>query len=269
MNELVIVRPEKCDGCNACVRCCPAPEANITKRLEDGRFITSVDPNKCIACGECVKVCQHGARDYVDDTEECMSRVVKEKMIIMASPAIKTVFPNKWKGILDWFKSQGCSVYDVSLGADICTWVHLRMLEQSKVGDSIAVNGACMTVINIEGNSFQIDVSAESLSKTANLGTFGECNLEKAMRLGDTIDGHMVSGHVDGIGQVEAMDKVAESYRLVILAPLKLSQYLAYKASVTVNGVSLTINSVPHLVQYSMGFPAPFKWFPPGGSDAG
>lgn len=137
MNELVIVRPEKCDGCNACVRCCPAPEANITKRLEDGRFITTVDPNKCIACGECVKVCQRGARDYVDDTEECMSRVVKEKMIIMASPAIKTVFPNKWKGILDWFKSQGCSVYDVSLGADICTWAHLRMIEQSKFGNII------------------------------------------------------------------------------------------------------------------------------------
>ncbi|MBP3746106.1 MAG: 4Fe-4S dicluster domain-containing protein [Ruminococcus sp.] len=137
MNELVIVRPEKCDGCNACVRCCPAPEANITKRLEDGSFITTVDPNKCIACGECVKVCQRGARDYVDDTEECMSRVVKEKMIIMASPAIKTVFPNKWKGILDWFKGQGCSVYDVSLGADICTWAHLRMIEQSKLGNII------------------------------------------------------------------------------------------------------------------------------------
>ena len=146
MNELVIVRPEKCDGCNACVRCCPAPEANVTKRLEDGRFITSVDPNKCIACGECVKVCQHGARDYVDDTEECMSRVVKEKMIIMASPAIKTVFPNKWKGILDWFKSQGCSVYDVSLGADICTWVHLRMLEQSKVGNIITQ--PCPAIVN-------------------------------------------------------------------------------------------------------------------------
>lgn len=117
-------------------------------------------------------------------------------------------------------------------------------LEQTKIGDSIAVNGACMTVVNVSGNSFQIDVSAESLSKTANLGTFGECNLEKAMRLGDTIDGHLVSGHVDGIGQVESMDKVAESYKLVILAPLKLSQYLAYKGSVTVNGVSLTINSV-------------------------
>lgn len=113
-----------------------------------------------------------------------------------------------------------------------------------RVGDSIAVNGACMTVVNIEGNSFQIDVSAESLSKTCGLDTFGEVNLEKAMRLGDRVDGHLVSGHVDGVDQVESMTKIAESYKLVIRAPLKLSPYLAYKGSVAVNGVSLTVNEV-------------------------
>lgn len=117
-------------------------------------------------------------------------------------------------------------------------------LDQVHVGDSIAVNGACMTVVNIEGNSFQIDVSAESLSKTCGLDTFGEANLEKAMRLGDRVDGHLVSGHVDGVGQVESMTKIAESYKLVIRAPLKLSPYLAYKGSVAVNGVSLTVNEV-------------------------
>lgn len=117
-------------------------------------------------------------------------------------------------------------------------------LEEVRVGDSIAVNGACMTVVNIEGASFQIDVSAESLSKTCGLNTFGEVNLEKAMRLGDRVDGHLVSGHVDGVGQVESMTKVAESYKLVIRAPLKLSPYLAYKGSVAVNGVSLTVNEV-------------------------
>ena len=117
-------------------------------------------------------------------------------------------------------------------------------LEEVRVGDSIAVNGACMTVVNIEGNSFQIDVSAESLSKTCGLDTFGEVNLEKAMRLGDRVDGHLVSGHVDGVGQVESMTKIAESYKLVIRAPLKLSPYLAYKGSVAVNGVSLTVNEV-------------------------
>ena len=117
-------------------------------------------------------------------------------------------------------------------------------LNGTVVGDSIAVNGACMTVVNIEGNSFQIDVSAESLSKTCGLDTFGEVNLEKAMRLGDRVDGHLVSGHVDGVGQVESMTKIAESYKLVIRAPLKLSPYLAYKGSVAVNGVSLTVNEV-------------------------
>ena len=117
-------------------------------------------------------------------------------------------------------------------------------LEQVKIGDSIAVNGACMTVVNIQGREFQIEVSAESLSKTCGLDTFGEVNLEKAIRLGDRIDGHLVSGHVDGVGQVESMEPVAESWRLVIRAPLKLSPYLAYKGSVAVNGVSLTINSV-------------------------
>lgn len=117
-------------------------------------------------------------------------------------------------------------------------------LEEVRVGDSIAVNGACMTVVNIKGNEFQIDVSAESLSKTTGMDTFGEANLEKAMRLGDRVDGHLVSGHVDGVGSVESLTKIAESYKLVIRAPLKLSPYLAYKGSVAVNGVSLTINEV-------------------------
>ena len=117
-------------------------------------------------------------------------------------------------------------------------------LDEVKVGDSIAVNGACMTVISKTDTEFQVDVSAESLSKTTGLDTIGEANLEKAMRLGDRVDGHLVSGHVDGVGQVESMDKVAESYRLVIRAPRVLSPYLAYKGSITVNGVSLTINKV-------------------------
>ena len=137
MSELIIVKPEKCVGCNACVRECPAPEANMTKQLEDGRFITTVNNDKCIACGECVKKCNHGARDYIDDTDECIADLAKEKIIIMASPAIKTVLPTKWKGVLDWFKQQGCTIFDVSLGADICTWVHLRTIEQKKVGNII------------------------------------------------------------------------------------------------------------------------------------
>ena len=117
-------------------------------------------------------------------------------------------------------------------------------LEDVKVGDSIAVNGACMTVIEKTDTDFKVDVSAESLSKTTGLNTFGEVNLEKAMRLGDRVDGHLVSGHVDGVGLVESMEPVAESWRLVIRAPRMLSPNLAYKGSITVNGVSLTINKV-------------------------
>ena len=117
-------------------------------------------------------------------------------------------------------------------------------LNEVKVGDSIAVNGACMTVIEVGEREFKIDVSAESLSKTTGLDTFGEVNLEKAMRLSDRIDGHIVSGHVDGVGQVESMEPVAESWRLVVRVPRVLSPYVAYKGSITINGVSLTINQV-------------------------
>jgi riboflavin synthase len=117
-------------------------------------------------------------------------------------------------------------------------------LEGVAVGDSIAVNGACMTVVAIEGDTFEIEVSAESLSKTTGLDTWGDVNLEKALRVGDRLDGHIVSGHVDGVGQVEVMEPKAESWHLVVRAPMKLSPYLAYKGSITVNGVSLTINEV-------------------------
>lgn len=137
MNEIIIVKPEKCVGCNACVRNCPAPEANITKMLDDGRFVTTVDPSRCITCGECVRTCNHGARDYIDDTEKFMSKLSREKMIILATPAIKTVFPTQWKGILDWFRKKGCIIYDVSFGADICTWAHLRAIEAKKVENVI------------------------------------------------------------------------------------------------------------------------------------
>ncbi|MCH5349006.1 MAG: 4Fe-4S dicluster domain-containing protein [Oscillospiraceae bacterium] len=137
MNEIIIVRPEKCVGCNACVRTCPAPEANITKMLDNGRFVTTVNPDRCITCGECVRTCNHGARDFLDDTETFMSKVSKERLIVFATPAIKSVFPNQWINILDYFKKRACFIYDVSLGADICTWAHIRSIQGKKVGNLI------------------------------------------------------------------------------------------------------------------------------------
>lgn len=128
--------------------------------------------------------------------------------------------------------------------------IHSPGLDLSDVslGDSIAANGVCLTVINkVGGDAYQVDVSRESLNCTEGLGVEGgELNLEKAMRLNDQIGGHLVSGHVDGVGTVVAFDPVGECYLLRIKAPLSIAKYIAYKGSMTVNGVSLTVNSVEH-----------------------
>ena len=114
------------------------------------------------------------------------------------------------------------------------------------LGDSIAINGACMTVTDLQAhnNIFCIDISAESLDKTCGLDNMGDVNLEKALRANDRLGGHMVSGHVDGMGSVVQFEPVGESWVLRLLAPTELGKYLAYKGSITVNGVSLTVNRV-------------------------
>ena len=117
-------------------------------------------------------------------------------------------------------------------------------MDDVKVGDSIALNGACMTVVEKTANGFKIDVSHESLDKTVGLDGENAVNLEKAMALGDMLGGHLVSGHVDGVGIVRKFSPVAESWELIIEAPLHLAKFLAYKGSVAVNGVSLTVNTV-------------------------
>lgn len=115
---------------------------------------------------------------------------------------------------------------------------------ENKLGDSIAIQGACMTVVAMDEDSFQVDVSRESLNRTVGLDAPGEVNLEHAMRLGDTLDGHIVSGHVDGTGEVTRIEQVGESWNLSIRVSQSLGRYMAYKCSVTVNGVSLTVNAV-------------------------
>ena len=118
-------------------------------------------------------------------------------------------------------------------------------LDDVGLGDSIALNGACMTVtsFNATQNIFTIDISAESLAKTAGLNHIGTVlNLEKALRANDRLGGHIVSGHVDGMGVVSQFEQIGESWLLQVMAPLSLAKYLAYKGSITVNGVSLTVN---------------------------
>jgi len=122
-------------------------------------------------------------------------------------------------------------------------------LDDVAPGDSIALNGACMTATTLEAadNRFSVDVSAESLDKTCGLDHNGPVNLEKALRANDRLGGHIVSGHVDGIGKVSHFAQVGESWELRIAAPAGLAKYLAYKGSITVNGVSLTVNRVHDL----------------------
>jgi riboflavin synthase len=124
-------------------------------------------------------------------------------------------------------------------------------LDDVGLGDSIALNGACMTVTTFTPaeRQFTIDISAESLDKTAGLAQPGPINLEKALRAGDRLGGHIVSGHVDGVGHVSLFAQVGESWELRILAPKALAKYLAYKGSITINGVSLTVNRVTDLTE--------------------
>ncbi|WP_269506501.1 riboflavin synthase [Burkholderia sp. IMCC1007] len=112
------------------------------------------------------------------------------------------------------------------------------------LGDSIAIQGACMTVIEKTATGFDVDVSRESLNRTVGLAQPGEVNLEKALRAHDRLGGHIVSGHVDGLGTVTRFAPIGESHELRIVAPRELGRYLAYKGSITVNGVSLTVNTV-------------------------
>ena len=120
-------------------------------------------------------------------------------------------------------------------------------LDDVGLGDSIAINGACMTVTTLDPaqRHFTIDISAESLARTAGLAVVSTpVNLEKALRAHDRLGGHIVSGHVDGVGHVSHFARVGESWELRVMAPADLAKYLAYKGSITINGVSLTVNAI-------------------------
>ena len=118
-------------------------------------------------------------------------------------------------------------------------------LDRTRIGDSIAVNGACLTAVTISGRRFAVDLSPESMTTT----TFKDAkpgdrvNLERALRLSDRLDGHLVSGHVDGVGSIAARDNLANAILITIAAPIPVTRYLIRKGSVAVDGVSLTVNA--------------------------
>lgn len=115
-----------------------------------------------------------------------------------------------------------------------------------KIGDSIACNGVCLTVVELGARYYVADVSAESLSVTTlgKLSVGSPVNLEKALRLQDRLGGHLVSGHVDGVGEVLSIEQDARSWRYQIQAPVALAKYIAAKGSICLNGISLTVNKV-------------------------
>lgn len=134
-----------------------------------------------------------------------------------------------------------------SLEGGLCLRISPGMLNlcDVKIGDSIAANGVCLTVTTLVNGMFSVDVSRETLNCTEGLDKRGgRVNLEKAMRLSDRLGGHLVSGHIDGIGKVVKFKPAGESYLLVIKAPGSLLKYIAKKGSITVNGVSLTVNGI-------------------------
>lgn len=117
-------------------------------------------------------------------------------------------------------------------------------LDDVAVGDSIAVNGVCLTVVALDRGTFEADVSRETLSCTAGFPQGARVNLEQALRLSERLGGHLVSGHVDGVGKVSRIQHIGDNRLLAVTAPAELARYIARKGSIAVNGVSLTVNAV-------------------------
>lgn len=137
------------------------------------------------------------------------------------------------------------SAQDREGGLRLTVATELLGMDDVQIGDSIACNGVCLTAVQINGNDFTVEVSRETLNCTVGLDKQGgHLNLEKALRLSDRLGGHLVSGHVDGVGEVVAFNDIGESWRLVVRSPKALAKYIAVKGSITINGVSLTVNHV-------------------------
>ena len=146
--SIICVEIDKCIGCNACVRACPAGEANVAKKDESGNLRIEIDDEKCIKCGACVKACAHNARYFRDDIDQFLADLkAGEEMAVIAAPAIKIAFDGNWRHALQWLRNQGVkSIYDVGFGADICTWAHVRYVEQHP--DAKIISQPCAALVN-------------------------------------------------------------------------------------------------------------------------
>lgn len=146
--SIIGLKKEKCVGCNACVRACPAGDANIAHLSDDGNLIIEIDDNKCIKCGACISACSHNARYFRDDIDQFLKDLKSgTEIAIIAAPSIKIAFEGNWRHALQWLQNQGVhGIYDVSYGADICTWAHLRYLEQHP--DAKLISQPCAAVVN-------------------------------------------------------------------------------------------------------------------------
>ncbi len=146
--SIINVDEQKCVGCNACVRACPAEEANVAKIDESGQLRILINDDKCIKCGACVKACTHGARSFQDDMSAFLEDMNHGKEIaLIVAPSIKIAFDGQWRHVLYWLREHGnIKIYDVGFGADICTWAHLRYLEKNP--QAKLISQPCAAVVN-------------------------------------------------------------------------------------------------------------------------
>lgn len=143
---MIRIDPEKCVGCNACIRACPVTDANIAQTI-NGKNIISVNDKNCIHCGECTKICMHHARYFDDDTGRFFADLKTRQIAVLVTPAVKVAFKNNWPAMLTWLREQPniAGIYDVSFGADICTYMHLKAVKEKKVGKIISQPCAALT----------------------------------------------------------------------------------------------------------------------------